>query len=97
MREILDEYVPYEKAISHWGKEKQIEKTIEELDELKEEIKLYLSGNQNDKELISEMADVMNMIVQLTLILGCGNRILDEMDRKMARTMDRIDAESGGD
>ena len=88
----------YKKAIEHWGKEKQILKALEELDELKDEIyKDLIEGTINKENLIEEMADVYNMLIQLRIIYNIrGSKIEAKMVEKMERTMQRIDSEKLG-
>jgi hypothetical protein len=94
----------YSLAITHWGKEKQLKKAIEELTELRDEVESYVfyefeggkelnvSGFDNIKQcLITEMADVYNMLNQIGLICNISQKeIDDEMKRKMERTYIRI-------
>jgi hypothetical protein len=85
---------PYKRAIEHWGETAQMEKAIEELDELKAELWEYMNSGRNYNKVLAEMADVCNMLVQLQLMLGIhGDDLAAVMDAKMERTMERIDKE----
>lgn len=74
----------YERVIEKYGKKHQLNKAIEELDELKDEILKELDGNGDMACLVSELADVSNMLRQLQIIFGISHLHLDfEMGRKM--------------
>jgi NTP pyrophosphatase (non-canonical NTP hydrolase) len=85
----------YKKAIAHWGKEAQIMKTLEELDELKDVIyKDLIEGHVDYDHLAEEIADVHNMLIQLMLIYNISAQTIeDNMTMKMRRTVDRIENE----
>lgn len=53
--------------VEHFGKENQEEKLLEELEELKEELKINIGENTITENTISEMADVHILIAQLLL------------------------------
>jgi NTP pyrophosphatase (non-canonical NTP hydrolase) len=84
------------KIIKHYGEAKQHEKAIEEMGELVTEIKIYQEMNEdNAKERLSELADVCNMMVQLQIMWDIhGDDLMNEMDRKMQRTLERIENEN---
>jgi NTP pyrophosphatase (non-canonical NTP hydrolase) len=86
---------PYKRAIEHWGKEAQIMKTLEELDELKDKIyKDLIECEINKIHLIEEIADVWNMLHQLEIIYNIDRKeIIQVMESKMQRTMQRIEYE----
>ena len=85
----------YQRAIKHWGKKKQLNKAIEELKELRDEIKQAVDNKYAHKENITnEITDVVNMIRQLQIIFKITNKDIDTaMRMKMQRTMARIDEE----
>ena len=89
---------PYERAIEHWGESKQVKKAIEELNELKEELEKYSNGQFVEKyNVMSEMADVWNMLLQLAIMFDIDkDKLMAEMQRKMERTMQRIEKEREG-
>jgi uncharacterized protein YoxC len=91
----LDEM--YQKAIQFFGKVAQLEKTTEELTELRYEIWEYLQRGAYDiNKLLSERADVGNMLKQLDKMCGFTKEQIEaEMVRKMERTMVIIDKERG--
>lgn len=87
----------YEIAIQHWGVEAQLRKTIEELRELETETRRALDNNLDRNNMISEIADVLNMLQQLQIIYNIPTvEVFKEIDRKMERTMQRIEKEREG-
>lgn len=81
----------YDKVINHYGKTAQLEKTMEELKELRLEIRRELDGHGNREAILNEMADVCNMLAQLNIIFSISQAELDEVkDFKMERTLNRI-------
>ena len=88
------------KAIAdHYGIENQLKKSREELRELREEIRNYLSDYQaEDSEittipLIDEIADVKIMIAQLEYLLELEKEVKDRVEFKLNRQIDRINLE----
>ena len=59
-----------EKAISHFGCQRQITKAIEEMGELTVDLARYLNGKGMMVNLLGEIADASIMIEQLKLIFG---------------------------
>ena len=94
----MDEAI-FEKVLNHYGDLAQKHQTIEELDELKNEVGFSIvNGTPNRKGVLTEFADVMNMMKQLALIYKFSRaEIIDEMSRKMNRTLDRIEKDGGVD
>lgn len=91
----FDMWKMYRKALNHYGPNLQKGKAIEELDELRKEIlqDMFSNGRNRDRVLY-EMADVMNIIYQIRELHRIGDReLLEVMNRKMIRTMERIDKE----
>ena len=85
---------PYEKAIQHYGETVQLEKTLEELNELRLEVRRALDGDWDLKALITEIADVYNVIESLKIIFDISQcEIEAEQQMKMNRTMLRIEKE----
>lgn len=76
-----------EAIIEHYGKDNQIRKAIEELDELKE----ALNENHTKDHIIEEMADVLVMLTQLALIYDIDPEVVDDMmEYKIDRTIERM-------
>jgi phosphoribosyl-ATP pyrophosphohydrolase len=88
----------YERAIEHWGKERQIEKTIEELCELQIELEKETRGVGDRQAILSEMADVLNTIEYVLIIKGfTQEEVSYARHLKMQRTMERIERECEGE
>lgn len=76
-----------EAIIEHYGKENQIRKAIEELDELKE----ALEENHIKDHIIEEMSDVLVMLTQLALIYDIDPEVVDSTKMfKIERTLERM-------
>lgn len=74
-------------VIEHYGKDAQIEKTIEELNELKE----ALYDGSPVSHIAEEIADVQIMIDQLKVIFNISDdQIRDIQNYKITRTMLRM-------
>lgn len=84
-----------QKIFMNYGMDAQLEKAIEELDELKTEIGMYLGSKLNKKELTEEIADVFNMILQIVWALDAEDEVRECMDFKIKRTLAEIEAEKG--
>ena len=70
---------------THYGKEHQLEKCKEELNELIEAI-----DSKDEESIIEELADVENMTYQLKHLM-CADRVVDlYKDYKVARQLRRI-------
>lgn len=73
---------------THYGKEHQLEKCKEELNELIEAI-----DSKDEESIIEELADVENMTYQLKHLM-CADRVVDlYKDYKVARQLRRITKE----
>ena len=82
------------KVLEYYGIDAQIEKTIEELEELKEALISYKSDKNNTKyieNLKEELADVENMTMQINEKINYSYREKYEiMNSKMKRQIERI-------
>ena len=78
----------YKKIINHFGEDAQIDKSIEELRELENELCLKEPNLDN---ITQEIADVLNMIIQLMIIFKISWwKIIKAMIGKNKRTLERI-------
>lgn len=86
----------------HYGLEVQMRQTIEEMAELTKAISKYFRLSYREPQyvitgvednLIEEIADVHLMINQLVYLLGVEDEVVDIMNAKMDRTLDRIRGE----
>lgn len=88
-----------EKAINTYGETHQIDKAIEEMSELtKALLKLRYARDGYEHDIImdsvdEEMADVLIMWTQLSLIFGNAFRIDAWQDKKIERLARRLDKE----
>lgn len=91
---MLDEkYIKIIKEIiNHYGKEKQVLQSIEEMSELTKELLKNINRNrENETEIILEMADVIIMIIQLIEIFGIDReKILGAIEYKLLRQEERM-------
>lgn len=76
--------------VEHFGKENQEEKLLEELEELKEELKINIKQDTITENTISEMADVHILIAQLLLKYDKQEEYNEAVEYKLKRTIKRI-------
>lgn len=85
---------PREFIYTTYGKEKQVNKTIEELEELTIELLRMQDKKGNKQHLKEEMADVLNMLYQLCLVYKIRiTEIKHIAELKVKRTIKRIEKE----
>lgn len=75
---------------NHYGLPNQVEKAIEELTELIEELKTFNAGEGNLKELTGEIADVENMLDQIKDALSLEGAVKATKHDKCVRQLARI-------
>ena len=80
----------YEKALLHYGEEKQLVVALEELSECQKEICKFMRGFGNAAHLAEEIADATIMLEQVRLIFGLNEMVCQEMDRKVLRLEGKI-------
>lgn len=78
------------KVSEYFGSEKQLLKLVEELDELKEAIINFTDGKDTKEHVIEEIADVENLLYQITDLWDCSNFLNIVKDYKAARTVWRL-------
>lgn len=89
----------------HYGLRHQLNKLIEELDELKRPalsaaLDLIISreiDQETRTQLIDEMADVTIMIRQIAYLLGAADEVEQRVEFKIERQLDRMDNENTPD
>lgn len=79
----------YQRAIEHYGKHKQINKAIEELNELAVALSHYRDHKISTEELIKEIGDVMIMVEQMRIIYGIK---VKEIHDSMKNSLDSLDS-----
>lgn len=81
------------KILNHYGRQAQLNKTMEELAELQ----VAIAHEDNKDNVLEELADVQVMAEQVRLMWGIGEDELDRMiDYKVDRTIRRIRKEGSG-
>lgn len=76
-----------QQIIKHYGYKNQLKKLIEELRELEEVILYHSYDEEHIKE---EMADVLNLIEQISVFQGWSEEINEIKEFKINRQLDRI-------
>lgn len=79
-------------ALHHYGAEHQKKKAIEEMGELITAMSREQDGRATPEEVITEIADVQIMVLQLAYIYGL-DKVIEEIDRKERRLIRRMDKE----
>ena len=79
-------------AVSHYGKEHQKKKAVEEMGELITALSREQDGRATEHDVITEIADVSILMCQLMEIYG-PERVQQEIERKQLRLMRRIGRE----
>lgn len=81
--------------VKHYGIEAQIDKAIEELNELREVLEGIKQGGTDIEHLAEEIVDVNLMLKQLRIMFHIPVNILEELrNYKVTRTLWRIERES---
>lgn len=88
----------HKKVITHYGGKAQLNKALEELEELRDELKIFKKNGFNlasilksKENIISELADVKNMLEQIEIMIGIKKSEVElKQDEKMERTLQRI-------
>ena len=89
-KEVMD-MIKLEEILRHYSPEDQIVKSIEELAELQAELTRLLIKQGDVKKTISEIADVLIMVNQLTIILDITPEDLENWIKfKIDRQLERI-------
>lgn len=83
------------KAIETYGEEAQLWMVTEEMSELQKEICKYKRGKKNQEEMTDEIADVLIMIEQLSIICGITiDSVRERIDYKIDRLEERLNERS---
>lgn len=83
--------------IAHHGYAHQKHKAIEEASELIEALTRDLNGQGDRRNIAEEMADCYIMLAQLKLIYGNHGDVVQFVRDKLARTLERVEAERAGE
>lgn len=76
--------------VKHYGINNQLEKAIEELYELIDEIRLENDAAFSLEGIIDEIADVEVMINQLKIIFDCFGEVEERIEYKINRQLERM-------
>ena len=82
--------------IAHYGYGHQKHKAMEEFAELTEALSRDMQGSGNRDNIAEEMADCYIMLAQMELIYGNHAEVVQEIREKLARTLERVEAERKG-
>lgn len=74
------------KILAHYGALNQISKMSEEMGELQQELLNHVSGRGDIKKIISEIADVLNVGIQMAKLFGYDD-VRHQMGYKIDRTL----------
>jgi len=81
----------HELTIKTWGRMANINKSIQEMMELIEELRDNKIGAKNQHNIIEEIADCRNMLDKLVVIYEIDDKEVHEIQRnKMVRTYKRL-------
>ena len=81
------------KTIEKYGRLANVNKAIQEFNELIEELRDNKNGNANIPAIIEEIADCRNMIDKLIIIYNIDNNDVGEIQKnKMIRTYERLNS-----
>lgn len=83
------------RVAEHYGLESRLEKTVEELDELRDAI--HWGDFDGDHGILAEMADAYNMLEQLCILTGKGETVRQIAEQKMIRTIKRMEEEENAE
>jgi len=90
MERVILEQSIYANAILEYGVSAQVDMLHEEVGELLSAINKHKRGRASDKEVITEIADVMIMCGQMAFLFG-EEEVAKEKERKLIRLQQRID------
>ena len=84
----------YQKALSKWGEEAQINMVYEEIGELLTALSRFKRGRANRNDIMTELADVSIMVEQIATLMNYDD-FEKEKDFKLTRLKERL--EKNGD
>lgn len=79
------------KILSHYGKNHQVDKAIEECGELTQALIKDRESNARDM-VVDEIADVYVMLAQLEIAYECHGEVTERIDYKINRQIERMRA-----
>jgi predicted house-cleaning noncanonical NTP pyrophosphatase (MazG superfamily) len=84
-------YIAHKETIEKYGETAMINKSIQEFNELIEELRDYKAGYKNKTDIIEEIADCDNMLDKLIILFGFSSKeVVEIKNNKMIRTIARL-------
>ena len=81
----------HKETIEKYGKVAMVNKSIQEINELIEELRDYKSSHDNKHEIIEEIADCYNMLDKLVILFDFNSKeVVEIKNNKMIRTIARL-------
>lgn len=88
----MSEIEIYKAALNQWGPEAQTLMAFEEMSELQKELCKSARGKQNKAEIAEEIADVIIMLHQMSILHDCEGEVEEAKARKLERLEERLRA-----
>ena len=86
-----DRYMAHKETINLYGDTAMINKSIQEFNELIEELRDYKAGYKNKTDIIEEIADCYNMLDKLIILFEFNSKeVVEIKNNKMIRTIARL-------
>ena len=86
-----DRQIAHKETIEKYGKIAMINKSIQEFNELIEELRDYKASHNNKTDIIEEIADCYNMLDKLLILFAFDPKEVREIkNNKMIRTIARL-------
>jgi NTP pyrophosphatase (non-canonical NTP hydrolase) len=80
----------YQKALSKWGEEAQVNMAYEEIGELLTALSRFKRGRANHNDIMTELADVSIMVEQIATLMNYDD-FEKEKDFKLNRLKERLE------
>lgn len=77
------------RALSHWGDDHQMLKTVEECNELANALMHYIDNRATAEDVVTELADMVVMLNQMLIVFGT-HQVDEEIHRKYERLKNMI-------
>ena len=86
-----DRYIAHKETIDKYGQAAMVNKTIQEFNELIEELRDWKTGFKNIDHITEEIADCQNMLDKMIIMLKIDFKEVKEIKiNKMKRTIKRL-------
>lgn len=84
------ERTTYTQALTKWGPAAQTLMVMEEMSELQKELCKHARGRHNVDAIAEEIADVLIMLEQMTVLHDCEGLVLKTKAAKLERLVERL-------